>query len=456
MDDLNKQKVKGSALLPFLIFIIVYMGTGIFLQAKGVDMAFYQLPAPVAAMAAIIFAFILFEGKMDEKFDTFIEGCGNENITIMCIIYLLAGAFSTVSEAMGAVDSTVNFALTLIPAQYITMGIFIISCFISLATGTSVGTVVAVGPIAVGLAEKGGLNLPLVLGALLGGATFGDNLSIISDTTIAATKILNCKMTDKFRSNLVIAIPSAIVTLILLFIFGKPVNEVAPTTYKYDLIKIVPYILVLATAIKGFNVFLVLTGGILCSGILGLLNGSFNFIGFGQQIYAGFESMFEIFVLSILIGGLSQMVNKEGGIQWLLNKLDKRMKGRKSGELGIVALACLADLATANNTVAIIISAPIAKQIVNKFKIDPRRTASILDIFACVVQGIIPYGAQMLIAVGFTNGVVSPIQVIPQTWYCIILGIFAIISIYVPYADRFIKKDPWNFEHDVPMSEVLD
>ena len=284
-------------------------------------MAFYQLPAPIAAMVAIIFAFIMFKGTMDEKFDTFVRGAGDENIIIMCIIFILAGAFSTVSGAMGGVESTVNFALSIIPPQYITAGIFIISCFISLATGTSVGTVVAVGPIAVGLAESAGLNYPLVIASLLGGAMFGDNLSVISDTTIAATRTQNCDMRDKFRMNFKMALPAALLTVVLLLIFGKPVNVVEAREYSYNIIKILPYILVLVTALVGVNVFVVLTIGILTSGIIGMLFGDFGLLQFGQEVYNGFTGMFEIFLLSMLIGGLSAMVNKEGGIQWIIVKV---------------------------------------------------------------------------------------------------------------------------------------
>ena len=456
MKDLNKPKVNGVALIPLLIFIAVFLGTGLVLQSKGVDMAFYQLPAPVAALVAIIFAFIFFKGSLDEKFDAFIKGCGDDNIIIMCIIYILAGAFSAVSGAMGGVDSTVNFALSLIPPQFITAGIFIIASFISISTGTSVGTIAAVGPIAVGLAEKGGLNFPLVIAALIGGAMFGDNLSVISDTTIAATRAQNVDMRDKFRMNIMMALPAAVLTVILLLIFGKPVNPVQADTYTYNIIKMLPYILVLVTALIGVNVFVVLTSGILASGIIGLAYGDFGLLEYGQEIYNGFTGMFEIFLLSMLVGGLANMVEKEGGIQWLLTKIRGMIKGRKSAEIGVAALVSLTDAATANNTVAIIIDGPIAKEISTEYKVDPRRSASLLDSFSCIMQGLIPYGAQMLIAISFTNGAVSPTQVIPLLWYQLLLGVFAIVSIFVPFTDGLIKRDPWNFEHDKPMSKVTN
>ena len=455
MKDLNRQKGNGLALIPFLIFIIVYMGTGLILQSQGVEMAFYQLPAPIAALVAIIFAFAMFKGTMDEKFDAFIKGCGDENIIIMCIIYILAGAFSAVSGAMGGVDSTVNFALSIIPPQFITAGIFIIAAFISISTGTSVGTIVAVGPIAVGLADRAGLSLALVIASLIGGSMFGDNMSVISDTTIAATRTQNVDMRDKFKMNILMAAPAAVLTVILLLIFGKPVNVVAAETYSYNIIKMLPYILVLVTALMGVNVFVVLTGGILSSGIIGLAYSDFGLLQFGQEIYNGFIGMFEIFILSILIGGLANMVNKAGGIDWLLTKIRSMIKGRKSAEVGIAALVSLTDAATANNTVAIIIDGPIAKEISTEYKVDPRRSASLLDSFACVMQGLIPYGAQVLMAIGLTNGALSPIDVIPLLWYQLLLAGFAIVSIFVPYTDGMIKKDPWNWEHDKPMSKVV-
>ena len=454
MNDLKQQKGSGLALFPFLIFIVVYMGSGLILQAQGVEMAFYQFPATVSALVAIIVAFIMFKGSIDEKFNTFLKGAGNEDIIIMCFIFILAGAFSTVAGAMGGVESSVNFALSIIPPQYITAGIFIIACFISLATGTSVGTIVAVGPIAVGLAEKGGLNLALVIASLVGGSMFGDNLSVISDTTIAATRTQGCEMRDKFRLNLMIALPAAIGTVILLLIFGKPVNVVEASSYTYNIVKMLPYILVLVASLIGVNVFVVLTAGILSSGIIGLVYGDLTLVSLAQNINGGFNGMFELVILSLLIGGLAQMINQAGGIEWILVKVKSMIRGRKSAEIGIAALVSLVDMATANNTIAIIISGPIAKEICNEYKVDPRRSASLLDSFSCVMQGMIPYGGQLLIAVGFTNGALSVVDIMPLLWYQMLLAVFAIVSIYIPFTDGVIRKDPWNFEHDKPMSKL--
>lgn len=453
MENKNlKAKANGAALLPFIVFVLVYLATGIILNAMGVEMAFYQVAAPVCILPAIILAFIMFEGSIDEKFNDFVRGCGDENIIIMCLIYILAGAFATVSKASGGVDSVVNFALSLIPVQYITAGIFLISCFISISTGTSVGTISAVGPIAVGVATKGNLSLPLVLGALVGGAMFGDNLSVISDTTIAATRTQNVGMKDKFRANIKIAIPAAVITFIVLLIVGKPEGKVVLDDLSYKLILIIPYLFVLISALAGMNVFLVLTSGIILSGIIGIFTGGLTMMTFAQKIFDGFSGMFEIFLLSLLTGGLSYMVSSNGGIEWLVQKIRSFAKDVKSAEISIALLTLVTDAATANNTVAIIIDGPVAKEISKDFKVDPRRSASFLDTFSCVMQGIIPYGAQILIAAGLTKELgalaVSPVQIIPFLWYQALLAVFAILSIFMRFAD---SKDKWDFENDVPL-----
>ncbi|MFR4808297.1 MAG: Na+/H+ antiporter NhaC family protein, partial [Peptostreptococcus anaerobius] len=430
---MKNKKVSAIALLPFLVFIGVYLITGIVLNARGVEMAFYQLPSPVAAVVGIIAAFIIFKGTIDEKFNSLIKGCGNENIIIMCIIFLLAGAFSTVSKSMGGVDSVVNLGMSVIPAQYISVGIFVISSFIAISTGTSVGTVVAVAPIAIGFAQAAGLNEALVIGATIGGGMFGDNLSIISDTTIAATRTQGVEMKDKFKANFLIALPAAIVTIGLLLVFGRP--DVIPPVkaYDYELIKVVPYMFVLIAALCGMNVFVVLTGGIVLSGIIGIAGGSFTTLVFSQQIFEGFKGMLDIFLLSMLMGGLAYMVEKEGGINWILNKIKKVIKGKKTAELGISAMVSITDMATANNTVAILINGPIAKEISEEYKIEPKRAASLLDIFSCVFQGLIPYGAQVLFACASIKGLNSPFDVVYFCWYQGLLAVFALLSIYVPY-----------------------
>ena len=427
----NKSKPSFIGLIPLLIFVIIYLGTGIVLQMKGVAMAFYQLPSPVAVFVGIIFAFIMFKGTIIEKFDTFLEGCGHQDIITMCIIYLLAGAFAGVSKAMGGVDATVNMGLTYIPAHYIAAGLFIIAAFISTATGTSVGAIVSITPIAVGLAEKSGVPLPLILAAVMGGSMFGDNLSVISDTTIAATKTQGVEMRDKFRVNLYIAAPAAILTIILLLIFGKPDHIPHIEVLTYNFLKVLPYLVVLILAIVGLNVFVVLTSGIFLSGIIGLAYGNFTLLSLTNEIYAGFMGMNEIFLLSLLTGGLAAMSTKAGGIQWLIEQIQKIIIGKKSAKIGVGLLVAVTDMAVANNTVAIIINGSIAKRICQKYNVDLRESAAILDIFSCIFQGLIPYGAQMLILLGFTAGKVSPLDVIPLLWYQLLLFIFTSIFIKI-------------------------
>ena len=445
-ENTSTKKARGSALLPFAVFIVVYLGAGIILDAMGVDMAFYQFPSPVAALIGIVVAFIMIKGTMDEKFSIFAKGCGNENILTMCFIYLFAGAFATVAKAMGGVDSTVNLGLSIIPAQYITGGMFIISAFIAVATGTSVGTISAVGPIAVATADKAGLSLPLIVAAVIGGAMFGDNLSVISDTTIAATKTQGVEMKDKFRINFLIALPAAIIAFVVLLIVGKPETAVPLGDLSYDIIKVIPYVVVLVLALIGLNVFITLGAGIILAGIIGMAYGSFSFLGFTQNIYTGFTGMIEIFLLSLMIGGLSEMCSYYGGIQWMLEKIKGFVKSKRSAQVGISALVSLCDIATANNTIAIIIAGQPSREICETFEVDPRKSASLLDIWSCVFQGILPYSAQVLIACGLTAGLVSPTELLPLLWYPYLLALFAIISLFVPFADGLIKKHPWNYK----------
>lgn len=429
-----KQNERSSfiGLVPFIIFIVIYLGTGIYLNMQNTELAFYQLPGPVAAFVGIVVAFIIFKGKMEDKFKSFLAGCGHQDIMTMCIIYLLAGAFAVVSKAMGGVDSTVNLGITYIPPQYIAVGLFIIGAFISTATGTSVGAIVALGPIAVGLGEKSGVPMSLILAAVMGGAMFGDNLSVISDTTIAATRTQNVEMRDKFKINSYIAAPAAIITIILLFIFGKP--EVIPETlnYDYSIIKVIPYLFVLIMALCGINVFVVLTSGVLLSGIIGLVYGDFTLLTFGKEIYNGFTNMTEIFILSLLTGGMAYMVREAGGINWLIEKVKKIVVGTKSAKFAIGLLVGLTDIAVANNTVAIIINGEIAKQLSTQYDVDPRESAAFLDIFSCILQGAIPYGAQMLILLGFAGDLVAPTEILPLLWYQMLLAIFTLIYICVP------------------------
>lgn len=448
MDQNEKIKPSGKALIPFAVFIFLYLGVGIILETSGTEMAFYQLPAPVAIIVGVVVAFIIFKGSIEEKFSQFAKGCGNENILIMCFIYLFAGAFATVAKSMGGVDSTVNLGLSFIPAQYITAGLFVIAAFISVATGTSMGTISTVAPIAIATAEKAGLNMTLIVAAIIGGAMFGDNLSVISDTTIAATRTQNCELKDKFKVNFYIALPAAVLTFVLLIIFGKPETIVPIQKLDYNIVKVIPYILVLGLAVSGFNVFLTLGVGTVVAGIVGIAYGDLTPLTFAQNIYAGFTGMNEIFLLSMFTGGLAHMVTQHGGLQWILEKIQSVVKSEKSAQIGISAIAAAADMAVANNTVAIIITGPIAKELSRKYKVDPRKSASLLDIWTCIFQGFIPYGAQILLAGSLTAGAVSPLALFPFLWYQQLLAVFTLISMFIPYADGLIKKKPWNWELD--------
>jgi Na+/H+ antiporter NhaC len=452
-----KKKANGLALLPFVIFIVIFLGAGLYYQAQGVEMAFYQFPSVAAMFIAVLIAFLMTKGSIDERFALFSKGAANVDVLTMLMIFLLAGAFSTVAGEMGGRDATINLGLSIIPVHFLAAGVFIISAFMGTATGTSMGTISAIVPIAVGVADKGGLSIPLFLGACVGGAMFGDNLSMISDTTIAATKSQGCEMKDKFRVNFLIALPAALVTIVLLLIFGRPETVTDLGNLEYSIIKVIPYILVLVLALSGINVFLCLTIGIFSAGIVGLLTASMTISTFAQAIYNGFISMNETFFLSLFCGGMAEMVTHNGGIEWLVQTLGKMMKGNKSSQIGIAALVSLADCAVANNTIAIILSGPMAKKMAKAHKVDPRRTASLLDVFSCVFQGIIPYGAQLLSASSLTAAygvAISTVEIIPNIWYCWILAIVAIASIFIPFADGITRKDPWNYEYDCAESGV--
>ena len=440
-----EHKKEGAlSLLPFLIFIIIYLGAGIYFQMQGVEMAFYQFPSVTAMFIAVLSAFWIGDESLQVKFGIFARGAGNENVMTMLMIYILAGAFSAVAAAMGGRDATVNLGISMIPPEYLTAGVFIISAFMGTATGTSMGTVAAIVPIAAGVAAKSGIYEPLMIGTCVGGAMFGDNLSMISDTTIAATRTQGCDLKDKFKLNFMIALPAAICTIILLLVIGKPEAVTEIGVLDYEMVKVFPYIAVLGLALLGANVFLVLTIGIFLAGTIGMICGNLTVITFAQNIWNGFTGMSEAFFLALFCGGISEMIAYYGGIEWLIGKLRKMMKGNKSAQLGIAALVSLTDCATANNTVAIIITGSMAKDISKEYNIDPRRTASLLDIFSCVFQGMIPYGAQLLTASALAtqNGaVMNAMEIIPHTWYCWFLAAFGILSIYIPFAEMFMKKE---------------
>ena len=427
----------GFALIPFLVFVSSFLGAGILLDD------FYAFNAPLAVVLGIISAFILLKGPLQAKTDALIRGCGDAKIVTMCLIYLLAGAFASVTKAMGGVDATVQLGLSLIPLHYLALGIFMLAAFLSTATGTSVGAVVALGPIVVGLAEKSGASMPLLLGTLLGGAMFGDNLSIISDTTIAATQTQGCSMKDKFKLNLFIAGPAALVTLLLLLLAGSGGQEAGglqPEAASSPWL-IVPYLLVIGLALSGLNVFAVLTIGTLCSGAIGVWSGAFSPLLFSQQVYAGFTDMTEIFLLSMLTGGLAAMVQEAGGIEFLLTKIKKAVSSYKSAQSGTAALVALTNAAIANNTVSIVVTGPLAKEIGEQYRVDKRKSAALLDIYACIAQGLLPYGAQILLLLSFTEGRLAYLDLLPYAWYLFLLLFFSLLAIYTPCFDRLLKLE---------------
>lgn len=436
------------ALLPFIIFIAIYLGAGLYFQSAGVSMAFYQFPSVTAMFIAVLSAFCLSRDPVMFKFGIFSKGAGNDNIMTMLMIYILAGAFSAVAAAMGGRDATVNLGMSLIPPQFLTVGIFLISAFMGTATGTSMGTVAAIIPIAAGMAEKSGIPAPLILGACVSGAMFGDNLSMISDTTIAATRTQGCELKDKFKMNFLIALPAAILTIAVFLMAGTPSAVLSGNT-DYTLLKVLPYMAVLLLALLGVNVFLVLVSGIFLSGFIGLMDGTLSVISFAQQIWTGFTGMSEAFFLALFCGGISEMISYYGGIAWLIEKLQGNIHSSRTAQLGIAVLVSLVDSATANNTVAIIVSGGVAKKIAARFHVDPRKSASLLDIFSCVFQGIIPYGAQLLTAAALASQsglAITALDIVPHMWYCFFLAAFGLLSIYVPYADYAIRKNPWKWE----------
>ncbi len=419
---------RAIALLPLLLFLALFIGSGLYYQARNTDFAFYQISAPVAILPAIVLALLLGRGALNSRIETFIKGVGDSTIITMCIIYLLAGAFASVAKAVGGVDATVNFGLSVVPESLVLPGLFVITAFVATAMGTSMGTIAAIAPVAVGLSDATDLPLTLAVGTVIGGAMFGDNLSIISDTTIAATRSQGCEMRDKFRLNFMIVVPAALVTLGILYLQGSGGSLSAPRDY--DLIKVLPYVAVLVLAISGLNVMLVLFSGILLAGVVGLTQvANYSLANLSADIYAGYGSMQEILILSLLIGGLGALMKHQGGLAFLAHLIERLARGskRRNGEISIAASVVLANLCTANNTVAIILSGALARDIAQRHKVDPGRSASLMDIFSCVVQGMLPYGAQVLLA--GSMAALSPLELIGSVYYCWLLGVAAIIAI---------------------------
>lgn len=417
------------ALLPLWVFLFTY------LVVSCIAGDFYKMPITVAFVLSSVVAIAGSKGGMlQARVEQFCRGAANSNIMLMVLIFILAGAFAQTAKEMGAVDATVNLAMSLLPGNLLAAGIFIAACFISLSVGTSVGTIVALAPVAVGIADKTGMPDALMLGVVVSGAMFGDNLSFISDTTIVATRTQGCQMTDKFKVNSLIALPIALLTTFLYVFLGNQVSE-SYTVGTIEWPKVVPYLVVLITALCGMNVMRVLFIGILLSGIVGLFTHAFDVWGWTGAMGQGITGMGELIIVTLLAGGMLEMIRYNGGIEWIINKLTARIRSARGAEASIASLVSFANLCTANNTIALIMAGPIAKDIADRFHIDPRRSASLLDIFSCFVQGIIPYGAQMLMAAGL--GAVSPIEIMQYLYYPYLLGFGAMLAIVFRYPRKF-------------------
>ena len=421
-----KEQKRGNpiALLPIGVFLIIFIGAGILFHD------FYTMPAIVGFLIALTVAFFQNRKvKFQEKVAIISKGIGEENIVTMCLIFLAAGAFSGSIKAAGGVESTVNLGLSIMPSSIAVVGLFIIGCFISISMGTSVGTITAMAPIGVGIAEKTGIPLPICMGAIVCGAMFGDNLSMISDTTIAAVRTQGCEMKDKFRENFFIVLPAAVITAVIFFIIARGNAGIIDDDLSFQIIKVIPYLVVLIGALIGINVFIVLITGTVLSLIVGVGTGAFAVSEMFQKMGDGITGMYDITVISIIVAAIVALVKEHGGIEYILNVIKKRINGERGGEFGISILALLVDCCTANNTVAIVMAGPIAKEISEEFKVSPKRSASLLDIFASVGQGMIPYGAQLLAAASLSG--LTPIAIMPYLFYPILMGVSAIGFILV-------------------------
>ncbi|WP_180012592.1 Na+/H+ antiporter NhaC family protein [Acinetobacter sp. YH16031] len=434
-DSEGTVQARAIALLPLIVFLTIFLGSGIYHSLIGTEFAFYQIKAPVAALPAIILAALVYRGKLNQGIEEFLKGASHPNLILMFMVFMLAGAFASVSSAIGSVDATVQMGLSVIPPSFVLPMLFVISAFIATAMGTSMGTIAACAPIAFGFAQVTEIPVVYAIGAVVGGAMFGDNLSMISDTTIAATSSQKVQLRDKFRVNVWIAVPASIVT-ILIYIFNA--GGSSPVEYKdFNWILVLPYIAVFLLAFSRLHVLAVLTIGVVLSGLFGLfVTPDFNILKLNNSIYDGFVGMFEVALLSMFLGGLSAIMQREGGLRWLIERIYAltrlfKVGRQRAGEIGISFLVVFSNLFVANNTVAIILAGDMAREVAKEYGVDPKRAAALMDIFSCVVQGLIPYGAQLLLACSIAK--LSPVELIGGVYYCWILAIFAVIAIAFRY-----------------------
>ena len=417
-----------KALSPLIVFLVLYLVTSIVAQD------FYKVPIAVAFLVSSVYSLLTVKGTMNERINIFAKGAGNPTMVLMLAIFILAGAFAAAAKTMGAVDATVNLALNYLPEQAILPGIFLASCFISLSIGTSCGTIAALTPLAVGIAQQSGISVPLMVGLVVGGTYFGDNLSFISDTTIVATQTQGCNMKDKFHVNIRIVAPVALLMLVVYFFLGTSLNTSAEVG-EVNFWLVLPYLAVVILAVCGINVLLTLTIGIILTGIIGISHGAYDVFGWFSAMNEGMMGMSELIIVTILAGGMLEIIRHNGGINLIIKALTRNINGTRGGEMSIAALTCLVNICTANNTVAIITTGPIAKDVAKRFGIDPRKSASILDTASCFTQGLLPYGAQVLIAAGLSG--LNPIAIIPHLFYPMLIGIALVLAILFRYPRKY-------------------
>ena len=417
------------ALSPLGVFIVLYLVTSI------IAGDFYKVPITVAFMVSSIYAVIIHGGRpLRERIDIYSRGAATGQMMLMIWIFVLAGAFANSAKVMGSIDATVNLTLSLLPPQMLLAGLFVAACFISLSIGTSVGTIVALTPIAAGVAQQTGTDIALMTAVVVGGSFFGDNLSFISDTTIVATSTQGCRLSDKFRVNSFIVLPAAIIIFAIYVFMGFSTQ--APQEIEHvEWVKVIPYFVVLVTAIFGMNVMAVLTIGIVLTGLIGLLTGSFDVFGWMKAMGDGIIGMGELIIITMMAGGMLELIKQQGGIDFIIERMTRRIHGKRGAELSIGTLVALVDICTANNTVAIITVGGIAKQIGDRYGVDNKKAASILDTFSCFIQGLIPYGAQLLMAAGLAT--LNPVKIIPYLYYPFAIGIAALLSILLRYPKRY-------------------
>ncbi len=424
----NHEVRKGSlvAFLPLVVFVFLFIGSGILTKD------FSNMPLNVAILIASVVALMMNRKEsFSKKVDIFTKGAGHPNIILMAVIFILAGAFAGVARGMGAVESTVNLGLSLLPANLLLVGLFLIGCFISISMGTSMGTIVALAPIGVGIAGQTEIPVALAMATVVGGAMFGDNLSMISDTTIAAVRTQNTKMKDKFKVNFLIVLPGAILTMIILGILTRGNAADLAGDYPFEWVKILPYIAVLVAALLGAHVLIVLVGGTVFAGVIGLVDGSYHFSTLVQAVSEGVMTMEDLAIVSILVGGIVAIIQHNGGIDYLLHAITSKIKTKKGAEFGIAGLVSVADIATANNTISILITGPLAKSIADEYGVDNRKSASLLDTFSGCWQGILPYGGQLLAASGLAA--ISPVSIMFYSFYPVLMGICCVIAILIGY-----------------------